>query len=78
MERLVISIPGSLGTMFLDKTVLNCSISQRLEVIIRNKEQKKGYVVDKETTANMASARQRKVDRYTEKEWIEDKDYDTI
>ena len=83
MERLVRAIPGSLGTKFLDQTVPNCSGLQRPDVVILNEEQKKAYLVDVtcpcETTVNMASARQRKVDKYADvKGRLEEKGYDTV
>ena len=83
MERLVRAIPGNLGTKFLDQTVPNCSGLQRPDVVILNEEQKKAYLVDVtcpcETTANMAAARQRKLDKYADvKVKLEEKGYETV
>ena len=83
MERLVRAILGNLGTKFLDQTVPKCSGLQRPDVVILNEEQKKAYLVDVtcpcETTANMAAARQRKLDKYADvKVKLEEKGYETV
>ena len=68
MERRVDAIPDSLGTKFLDQTVLGCPGLQRPDIVILPEEQKKAYLIDVacpcDRPDNLVAAHRRKLDKY--------------
>ena len=62
------AIPASLGTKFLDQTVLGFLGLQRPDIVILHEAQKKAYLIDVtcpcDRPENLVAARRRKLDKY--------------
>ena len=69
VDRLSEAIPGSLGTKYLDQTVLHCEGQGRPDIVILNEEAKKAYLVDVAipwgSEENLKASRERKVEKYS-------------
>ena len=80
MERLVGAIPDSLGTKFLDQTVLGCPELLKPDVVILQEEQKKAFLINVacpcDRPENITVARGRKREKYAAiKEQLEGKGF---